>query len=69
MCSCSSPRHVYKGLFSARKLTDFTKTCAMSVSNLRWPSSTSAAEHLPTWSLAHPFRYLAHNRKSTPCAA
>ena len=61
--SLSSRTIVYKGLLTGSQLTTFFP-------DLRDPSFTSAfavvhqrfsTNTLPTWQLAHPFRYLAHN--------
>jgi glutamate synthase domain-containing protein 2/glutamate synthase domain-containing protein 1/glutamate synthase domain-containing protein 3 len=63
ICSASSRTVVYKGLFTGAQLrnfysdlTDTTFTSPYSIVHQRYSTNT-----MPTWALAHPFRYLAHN--------
>ncbi len=62
-CSLSSRSIVYKGLLLATQLEHFYPDLAdadfesvLAVVHQRYSTNT-----FPTWSLAHPFRYLAHN--------
>jgi glutamate synthase (NADPH/NADH) large chain len=63
ICSLSSRTIVYKGLFLARQilgyyvdLDDINFKSAIAVVHQRYSTNT-----FPTWGLAQPFRYLAHN--------
>jgi glutamate synthase (NADPH/NADH) large chain len=63
ICSCSSRSIVYKGLLLAGQVENFYEDLAS-----KYFKSTIALVHqrystntFPTWELAHPFRYLAHN--------
>lgn len=63
ICSCSSRSIVYKGLLLATQLEKFYPDlnepdfeAAVVVVHQRYSTNT-----FPTWNLAHPFRYLAHN--------
>ena len=63
ICSCSSRSIVYKGLLLASQVENFYEDLAS-----KYFKSTLALVHqrystntFPTWELAHPFRYLAHN--------
>ncbi len=63
ICSCSSRSIVYKGLLLATQLEKFYPDLnepdfesAVVVVHQRYSTNT-----FPTWNLAHPFRYLAHN--------
>ena len=63
ICSCSSRSIVYKGLLLAGQVENFYVDLAS-----KYFKSTLALVHqrystntFPTWELAHPFRYLAHN--------
>lgn len=63
ICSLSSKTIVYKGLFLAYQikeyyvdLNDFNFKTAIAVVHQRYSTNT-----FPTWGLAQPFRYLAHN--------
>ena len=62
-CSCSTRSIVYKGLLLATQLEGFYPdladpefTSALALVHQRYSTNT-----FPTWELAHPFRYLAHN--------
>ncbi|MFM8636018.1 MAG: glutamate synthase large subunit [Planctomycetia bacterium] len=62
-CSLSSRTLVYKGLLLADQvgqyysdLTDPRMTSALALVHQRYSTNT-----FPTWDLAHPFRYIAHN--------
>lgn len=52
-----------RGCSSARRLKDFTEIWPASISNppLALVHQRYSTNTFPTWSLAHPFRYLAHN--------
>jgi len=61
--SCSSRTLVYTGMLISRQIHDFfpdlgdeALVSAMALVHSRYSTNT-----MPTWSLAHPFRYLAHN--------
>ena len=63
VCSCSSRSIVYKGLFLGTQIEGFYGDLAsehfkspLALVHQRYSTNT-----FPTWSLAHPFRYLAHN--------
>ena len=63
ICSCSSKSIVYKGLLLATQIEGFYKDLndkdfesAIALVHQRYSTNT-----FPTWPLAHPFRYLAHN--------
>lgn len=63
VCSCSSRSIVYKGLFLGTQIDGFYEDLAserfkspLAIVHQRYSTNT-----FPTWSLAHPFRYLAHN--------
>ena len=63
ICSCSSKTIVYKGLLLATQIEGFYKDLkdndfesAIALVHQRYSTNT-----FPTWPLAHPFRYLAHN--------
>jgi glutamate synthase domain-containing protein 2/glutamate synthase domain-containing protein 1/glutamate synthase domain-containing protein 3 len=63
VCSLSSKTIVYKGLLLADQvakyypdLSDERLTSALALVHQRYSTNT-----FPTWDLAHPFRYLAHN--------
>lgn len=63
ICSLSARTIVYKGMFSAdqiplyfQDLNDPDVESALALVHQRFSTNT-----FPTWSLAHPFRYLAHN--------
>ncbi len=63
ICSCSSRSIVYKGLLLATQLEKFYPDlnepdfeAPVVVVHQRYSTNT-----FPTWNLAHPFRYLAHN--------
>ena len=63
ICSCSSRSIVYKGLLLADQVENFYVDLGS-----KYFKSTLALVHqrystntFPTWELAHPFRYLAHN--------
>jgi glutamate synthase (NADPH) large chain len=63
ICSCSSRSIVYKGLLLADQVENFYVDLAskyfkstLSLVHQRYSTNT-----FPTWELAHPFRYLAHN--------
>ena len=63
VCSCSSRSIVYKGLFLGTQIDGFYEDLAdehfkspLALVHQRYSTNT-----FPTWSLAHPFRYLAHN--------
>ncbi len=63
VCSLSSKTIVYKGLLLADQvaqyfpdLRDETFTSALALVHQRYSTNT-----FPTWDLAHPFRYIAHN--------
>ena len=63
VCSCSSRSIVYKGLFLGTRIDGFYEDLAsehfkspLALVHQRYSTNT-----FPTWSLAHPFRYLAHN--------
>jgi glutamate synthase (ferredoxin) len=62
-CSLSSKTLVYKGLLLADQvakyypdLSDSRMTSALALVHQRYSTNT-----FPTWDLAHPFRYIAHN--------
>jgi glutamate synthase domain-containing protein 2/glutamate synthase domain-containing protein 1/glutamate synthase domain-containing protein 3 len=63
ICSLSGRTIVYKGLLLAPQIPEFYKdlaekdlTSALAVVHQRYSTNT-----FPTWRLAHPFRYVAHN--------
>ena len=63
VCSCASRSIVYKGLFLGTQIEGFYGDLAsehfkspLALVHQRYSTNT-----FPTWSLAHPFRYLAHN--------
>ena len=63
VCSLSSKTVIYKGLLLADQvakyypdLSDERMTSALALVHQRYSTNT-----FPTWDLAHPFRYLAHN--------
>ena len=63
VCSLSSKTIVYKGLLLADQvakyypdLSDEKMTSALALVHQRYSTNT-----FPTWDLAHPFRYIAHN--------
>ncbi|MDD5698521.1 MAG: glutamate synthase large subunit [Victivallaceae bacterium] len=63
LCSCSSRSIVYKGLLLAGQVERFYLDLAseqfkspLALVHQRYSTNT-----FPTWELAHPFRYLAHN--------
>ncbi|NBW85694.1 MAG: hypothetical protein EBR23_02400 [Planctomycetia bacterium] len=63
VCSLSSKTMVYKGLLLADQvdkyypdLSDERLTSALALVHQRYSTNT-----FPTWDLAHPFRYIAHN--------
>ncbi len=63
VCSLSSKTLVYKGLLLADQvakyfpdLRDERLTSALALAHQRYSTNT-----FPTWDLAHPFRYIAHN--------
>ncbi|MFM8984862.1 MAG: glutamate synthase central domain-containing protein, partial [Planctomycetia bacterium] len=63
VCSLSSKTLIYKGLLLADQvskyypdLSDPTMKSALALVHQRYSTNT-----FPTWDLAHPFRYLAHN--------
>ncbi|MBL8028792.1 MAG: glutamate synthase subunit alpha, partial [Fibrobacteres bacterium] len=63
ICSMSSRTIVYKGLFTGAQLKNFYPDLAdksfaspYSIVHQRYSTNT-----MPTWALAHPFRFLAHN--------
>jgi glutamate synthase (NADPH) large chain len=62
-CSCSSNVLIYKGMLSAPQLRQYFSdlrneqlTSAIAVVHSRFSTNT-----MPRWSLAQPFRYIAHN--------
>ena len=63
VCSCSRKSIVYKGLLLASQIEGFYKDLndldfesPLALVHQRYSTNT-----FPTWPLAHPFRYLAHN--------
>ncbi|MFQ3671392.1 MAG: glutamate synthase central domain-containing protein, partial [Verrucomicrobiia bacterium] len=63
ICSFSSRSIIYKGMFTAPQLERFyldlqdpDYQTALAIFHQRYSTNT-----FPTWSLAHPFRFLAHN--------
>ena len=63
VCSCSRRSIVYKGLLLASQIEGFYKDLndldfesPLALVHQRYSTNT-----FPTWQLAHPFRYLAHN--------
>lgn len=63
ICSCSRKSIVYKGLLLASQIESFYKDLSdldfespLALVHQRYSTNT-----FPTWQLAHPFRYLAHN--------
>ncbi len=63
ICSCSSRSIVYKGLLLASQMASFYTDLSepdfkspLAVVHQRYSTNT-----FPSWQLAHPFRYLAHN--------
>ncbi|MDR0868325.1 MAG: glutamate synthase large subunit [Planctomycetota bacterium] len=63
VCSFSGRSIVYKGLLLAKQITDFYPDLsdAAFVSPLALVHQRYSTNTFPTWKLAHPFRYLAHN--------
>ncbi|RYE88554.1 MAG: glutamate synthase subunit alpha, partial [Myxococcales bacterium] len=63
VCSCSSRTIVYKGLMLAEQLGQFYPDLSdkRAHSRLALVHSRFSTNTFPTWSLAHPFRVLAHN--------
>lgn len=63
VCSLSARTIVYKGLLMAEQMADYyqdlsdpTFVSALALVHQRFSTNT-----FPTWDLAHPFRYIAHN--------
>jgi glutamate synthase (NADPH) large chain len=63
ICSCSSRSIVYKGLLLAGQVKNFYVDLASKKfkSTLALVHQRYSTNTFPTWELAHPFRYLAHN--------
>ena len=63
ICSCSSRSIVYKGLLLAGQVQEFYPDLADTEfkSKLALVHQRYSTNTFPTWELAHPFRYLAHN--------
>ena len=63
ICSCSSRSIVYKGLLLAGQVEKFYVDLASKhfKSTLALVHQRYSTNTFPTWELAHPFRYLAHN--------
>ena len=63
ICSCSSRSIVYKGLLLADQVENFYEDLASKhfKSTLALVHQRYSTNTFPTWELAHPFRYLAHN--------
>ena len=63
LCSMSSTSIVYKGLLLATQLEKFYPDLSSDdfVSHLALVHQRYSTNTFPTWQLAHPFRYLAHN--------
>lgn len=63
ICSCSSRSVVYKGLLLAGQVEKFYIDLASKKfkSTLALVHQRYSTNTFPTWELAHPFRYLAHN--------
>ncbi|MCK4983841.1 MAG: glutamate synthase subunit alpha, partial [Victivallaceae bacterium] len=63
ICSCSSRSIVYKGLLLADQVEKFYVDLASKYfkSSLSLVHQRYSTNTFPTWELAHPFRYLAHN--------
>ncbi len=63
VCSMSSRSIVYKGLLLAPQLSKFYPDLSDAdfVSHLALVHQRYSTNTFPTWQLAHPFRYLAHN--------
>ncbi|MBF0478262.1 MAG: glutamate synthase large subunit [Candidatus Omnitrophica bacterium] len=63
VCSLSSKTFVYKGQLMAEQVDRFFKDLADDdlVSALALVHSRYSTNTFPTWALAHPFRYIAHN--------
>ena len=63
VCSMSSRSVVYKGLLLATQLSEFYPDLndPRFVSRLALVHQRYSTNTFPTWNLAHPFRYLAHN--------
>ena len=63
VCSCSSRSIVYKGLLLATQIDGFYPDLSAKdlVSPLVLVHQRYSTNTFPTWRLAHPFRYLAHN--------
>jgi glutamate synthase (NADPH/NADH) large chain len=63
ICSCSSRSIVYKGLLLAGQVENFYVDLASKhfKSTLALVHQRYSTNTFPTWELAHPFRYLAHN--------
>ena len=62
--SLSANTLIYKGMLSADQIeTMFPDVDGSRSSSPPWPSSTSASPptRFPSWPLAHPYRYIAHN--------
>ena len=62
--SLSSRTIVYKGLLLPDQIPQFyldLRRPAIRVARSRWCTSASAPTRFPSWDLAHPFRFLAHN--------
>src|SRR2546421_122587 len=63
ICALSANRMVYKGMLTATQLRQYyldlqdpTFTSALAMVHSRFSTNT-----FPSWRLAHPFRYIAHN--------
>ncbi|MCX7045607.1 MAG: glutamate synthase large subunit [Candidatus Sumerlaeota bacterium] len=63
ICSLSARTIVYKGMFVAHQMLEYYQdlndpdvTSALAMVHSRFSTNT-----LPSWALAHPFRYVAHN--------
>ena len=63
LVSLSARTITYKGMLTSHQLAEFFPTCPTSGSSVDWPWSSSrfSTNTFPSWPLAHPYRYLAHN--------
>ena len=63
LSSLSANTIIYKGMLSAEQIEIYFPDLVDPRVESRWPWSTSdfSTNTFPSWSLAHPFRYISHN--------
>jgi glutamate synthase (NADPH/NADH) large chain len=69
ICSLSSKTIVYKGMLHAFQVRTFYPDLSDPAfkSTIALTHSRFSTNTFPSWDRAQPFRFLAHNGKSTPC--